>query len=80
MIIVNEVGDTDRIHDKYCDKGFNEAGLLFCSGLGEEFHFNRTTLRFVHYFPFGHIEGPNSFFGKEGEATPYMEIGTCTPI
>jgi hypothetical protein len=80
VMIVNEVGDPDRTNDKYCDKDFNQGGILFCSGAGDDFHFSRTTLRFVHYFPYGYIEGPNSFFGKEGESTPYLEIGTCKEV
>jgi hypothetical protein len=65
----------------FCDKDFNEQGFLFCQGLGENFNFNRKSLRFVHWFPFGYIDPPGaSFWGKEGEATPFMEIGTCSAI
>jgi len=65
----------------FCDKDFNESGFLFCKGLGENLNFNRQTLRFVHWFPHGYIDPPSSsFWGKEGEATPFMEIGTCAAI
>jgi hypothetical protein len=82
VVAVYEVGKVDAANaTAFCDKDYNEAGFLFCSGLGEDLNFNRQTLRFVHWFPYGYIDPPeSSFWGKEGEATPFMEIGTCTAI
>jgi hypothetical protein len=65
----------------FCDKDFNSVGTLFCEGLGDTFHLNRQSLRFIRYFPFGYIETyKDSFFGPEGSATPFMEIGKCEQI
>jgi hypothetical protein len=76
---VYEVGATDSF-PLFCKDDFNGAGYLFCSGIGDEFRFNRGTLRFVHSFNFGCIDPPDSFWGKEGEATPFIEIGKCSPV
>jgi hypothetical protein len=82
VMAVYEFGKVDQASaTAFCDKDFNEKGFLFCQGLGEEFNFNRQTLRFVHWFPHGFIEPPDfTIWGKEGEATPFMEIGTCSAI
>jgi len=81
-LAVYEVGKVNAANaTAFCDKGYNDKGYLFCTGLGEELNFNRDTMRFVHWFPFGYIDPPeSSFWGKEGEATPFMEIGKCTAI
>jgi len=82
VIAVYEVGKVDAANFKaFCEKDYNEKGFLFCSGFGEDFNFNRQTLRFVHWFPYGYIDPPGfDLWGKEGDATPFMEIGTCTAI
>jgi hypothetical protein len=65
----------------FCGGDFNAEGYLFCSGLGEDFNFNRQTLRFIHAFPHGYIEpSKSSFWGPEGSVTPLLEIGSCTAI
>ena len=71
VVAVYEVGKVDAANaTAFCDKDHNEAGFLFCSGLGEDLNFNRQTLRFVHWFSYGYIDPPgSSFWGKEGEAT-----------
>jgi len=80
VMAVYEFGRVDAADfTALCDKDFNEKGFLFCQGLGEDFNFNRQTQRFVHWFPYGYIEPAGfSFWGKEGEATPFIEIGTCS--
>ena len=82
VMAVYEVGKTDPYEVVgFCDKDFNDQGYLFCQGAGENFNFNRQTLRFLHSFPFGYIEPPkNSFWGPEGAATPFLEIGTCSAL
>jgi hypothetical protein len=80
VLEVSEVGNEKSI-PMYCKADFNQGGYLFCSGLGENFNFNRETLRFLHYFPFGYVDPPTgSFWGDEGEATPFIEIGKCSAI
>jgi hypothetical protein len=74
------VGDQDWT-PMYCKDSFNSDGYLFWEGLGDDFKFNRKTLRFVHSFPFGYIDPPaGSFWGPEGAATPFIEIGTCSRV
>lgn len=80
VMAVYEIGKTDQADaTAFCDKDFNDQGFLFCQGLGEDFNFNRQTLRFLHSFPYGYIEPPkSSFWGPEGSATPFLEIGSCS--
>jgi hypothetical protein len=74
---VYEFGGDQVVPLAFCPKTFNDIGSLFCEALGEEFKFNRKTLRFLHSLPFGYIDPPNGFF--EG-ATPFLEIGTCSRV
>ncbi len=80
VLVVVEVGDGDWSDSRFCKVGFDAAGELHCSGWGDEFYFNRDTGRFLHVFPHGYIEGANNpYFGAEGEAPPFLEIGRCAP-
>lgn len=82
VLAVYEIGNSDPFDaTAFCDKDFNDEGFLFCQGLGDDFKFNRQTLRFLRSFPFGYIDPPkNSFWGPEGSATPFLEIGTCSAL
>jgi hypothetical protein len=64
VVAVYEVGKVDVANaTAFCDKDYNEAGFLFCSGLGEDLNFNRQSLRFVHWFPYGYIDPQGQAFG-----------------
>lgn len=79
VFAVYEVGQSD-FGPLFCDEGFNSAGYLRCSGLGDTFLFNRKTLRFEHWLPYGYVDPPGSFWSPEGSTTPFIEIDTCAPI
>lgn len=76
VLAVYEVGHHNTM-PFFCDQDFNKAGYIRCDGFGETFMFNRKTHRFEHWFTFGYIDPPGSFWGPEGTATPFIEIGTC---
>ena len=57
---------------------FNDSGSLFCNNIYDVV-FNKKNMRYQLYYPFGYINGglDNS---KEGEDSPAIEIGKCSPI
>ncbi|MDM7950090.1 hypothetical protein [Hydrogenophaga sp.] len=65
-----------------CPEGFSEIGFLFCENLGE-FKFNRKSGRYLRSYTMGYF---NDMPGKagplraEGDDTPAIEIGKCSPI
>jgi len=68
---------------KYGAFEFGKAGPAYCRHdflykdtwvCGEGFYFNRTTLRFLHFFAGGYVHGLNN------SDTPSIEIGTCTVL
>jgi hypothetical protein len=66
-----------------CDSDFNESGFLFCDGLFYDFLMNKYSLRYRIIHKVGYVEGKKFWekFGlKEGDRTPYMEIGKCSTI
>jgi len=76
---VNVIGDDFPFSG--CKEDFNDDGNLFCEGLSD-FRFNKYNLRFLKIYPIGYW---NEFRGvmknyKEGNNTPYMEIGKCSPL
>lgn len=70
--VVVKIGDSRPIG--YCEDGFGDNGILSCEGI-HEFVVNSRTLRFEHRFDLGYAISP----GEDGDVTPYMEIGTCSP-
>ncbi len=60
-----------------CSKDFNEAGYLHCESLIRVV-FNRKNLRFQSYYSIGYVN--KGVIGNEGEDTPYITIGQCSPI
>ena len=55
--------------------GFNSAGYLFCDVLGGNMRINKNTLRYIETYEIGFING------KDNDSdTPYIEIGTCSPL
>jgi hypothetical protein len=70
-----EVGDARPAAT--CEKDFNEAGNLFCSGVFD-LRFNRRQLRFLYAYPIGYwSDGAGA---REGENTPAMAIGRCREL
>ena len=65
-----------------CKDGFDEAGLLFCKGTGYDFRFNRNNGRYLAAYLLGYfnvLSGTNDKADATSE-TPFIEIGTCSPI
>lgn len=69
--IVTRVGE--RMPNSFCANDF-AGSLLTCSSM-TTFKFSKKTLRFSATYDFGFVE-PSS----EGDDTPSMTIGKCSPI
>ena len=80
VLVVVEPGDSDWSNARFCKSGFDAGGTLHCEGWGDDFYFNRDNGRFLHAFAHGYVEGPDNPFGAEGEAPPFIELGTCTVL
>jgi len=75
---IKEVGS--EISTSWCDEDFNESGNLFCRGFGE-YRFNKDHLRFLYIYPIGYWDDDNkSDLFKEGDNTPALGIGKCSPF
>lgn len=60
---------------------FNEYGFTRCQGLGEIFSFNDSSLRYMDIYTIGYVTSLKSGDAKDVSSdTPYIEIGTCSPI
>ncbi|MDM7941609.1 MAG: hypothetical protein QUV35_03175 [Hydrogenophaga sp.] len=65
-----------------CPEDFSNQGRIYCRGIGE-FKFNKENGRFLRTYTLGYYNdtpGKVDFFGAEGENTPAVEIGKCSPI
>ena len=75
---VKKLGDSFVV--AYCKYDFSEYGALACESI-YEFRMNNKNLRFIRVYPLGYwtdnVKGNPS---KEGEDTPYIEIGKCSPL
>jgi hypothetical protein len=67
-----------------CKDDFNDFGMIYCTGLFEQLHFNRKTMRYLRTHTSGYWNEdslrkifPNS---REGGDNPGIEIGTCTRL
>ena len=78
--IIKEIGHS--VPSAFCDDEFTEIGSLRCSGL-VEFRMNKKNLRFLVAYLFGYwtdsIPGDKSPL-VEGENTPSVDIGKCSPL
>jgi len=78
---VKKIGQTLPTYT--CLEDFSKQGQIYCRGFGE-FKFNRENGRFLRTYTLGYYNDtpgkPDSFFGAEGENTPAVEIGKCSPI
>ena len=73
-----EVGDSRP--GAVCDKDFNEAGNLFCTGVFD-LRFNKRQLKFLYVYPIGYWSDDNSTgISREGANTPALAIGKCKPV
>lgn len=73
-----EVGDSRPAAT--CERDFNEAGNLFCSGVFD-LRFNKRQLRFLYVYPIGYWSDDSSNPAyREGENTPALAIGKCKAL
>lgn len=60
-----------------CKGEIDEYGYLICNGM-EQITFNKKSLRFIKIYKVGYVN--KGIVGNEGEDTPSMDIGTCSPL
>jgi hypothetical protein len=58
---------------------FNEQGFMDCKNREDQVLFNRNTLRFQVVRPYGYVVA-DAAIDKQHRATPFYEIGTCSPL
>lgn len=79
--VVKKIGSI--MPNYFCKEEINDAGYLRCAG-GGEFIFNRKNLRFMSTYAVGYVNDrlgkKNPFLGDEGDNTPSISIGQCTPF
>ena len=64
-----------------CKDGLTVGTFLSCNFLGSRFSFNSKTMRYMLSYEIGYINptpGVNDM--KEGDDTPFIEIGRCSPL
>ena len=73
-----EVGDSRPAAT--CERDFNEAGNLFCSGVFD-LRVNKRQLRFLYVYPIGYWsdDSGNPAY-REGDNTPALAIGKCRAL
>ena len=66
----------------FCKANFTEAGALRCEGDLQEFNMNKKNLRFLSFYRAGYwTDGTGrTVLGMEGDNTPAIEIGKCSPL
>jgi hypothetical protein len=80
-----EVRETGaRIASAYCEQDFSALDLLRCHGVGNDFMFNRMSMRFLKTYVSGYwneeslqVLNPKRL---EGNDAPGMAIGRCTAL
>lgn len=79
--LVKEIGQSFPSYS--CAEGFSKQGQIYCRGFGE-FKFNRENSRYLRTYTFGYYNDTpgktDPLFGAEGDNTPVVEIGKCSPI
>lgn len=77
--VVRNVGDKGISF--WCEKDFNETGYLFCRNAFGVFRFNKQNLRFMSTYMVGYVtDGIQNSGSREGENTPIIRGGVCSPI
>ena len=62
-----------------CSKEIGGLGWLACSGIGK-FSFHEKALRFMRIYHFGYTHRGTLENPDNNSDTPFIEIGTCTPL
>jgi hypothetical protein len=74
------IGKPKGLPGGFCEKDFNDMGLLFCTTLGGEVKFNRVNGRFVRTYVFAYytvgLPGPLNET-DENTGSLWIEIGKC---
>ncbi|HFD31884.1 MAG TPA: hypothetical protein ENJ28_04110 [Gammaproteobacteria bacterium] len=74
-------GETESASE--CWAGFNKTGFIYCNKneIGKDFTMNIETLRFQYINTVGYVVNMNIIKqGREGNFTPFMQIGKCSKI
>lgn len=75
--------EVKKFAEKYtiaeCMRDFTEKGFLDCDGPIGTFKFNRENGRFLRINPWGYL-GVSPFSTNEGDNSPFIEIGKCSPF
>jgi hypothetical protein len=61
-----------------CEKQFTEYGYLNCNSGFTDIQFNKKNLRYIKIYRVGYVNV--GIIGKDGEDTPNIEIGKCSPV
>ncbi|MFC5696512.1 hypothetical protein ACFPU0_13200 [Pseudomonas sp. GCM10022186] len=79
--VITEVGDDNPFN--FCEDDFYENGQLYC----DDFYYvmvNRVNGRFLLIYPRGYwsdnLNAKEGEIGRQGDNTPYMLAGKCSPI
>ena len=68
----------------WCKDDYSNSGQLTCTGIFQNYYINRKSLRFIHtyYAGYWNEESASKFSPNrvEGNDTPMVAAGTCTPI
>lgn len=76
---VTKFGSNDPVG--ICKGGLTAETFLSCNFLGNRFSFNSKTMRYMLSYDVGYVNptpGVNDM--KEGDDTPFMEIGRCSRL
>lgn len=66
--------------EAYCDNEIDFFGDLKCKAYEYELHFNIISNRFIGYQLTGYHDVTKNGYIKDGDVSPYMEIGICSKI
>jgi hypothetical protein len=78
--VVKEVGSSSPKF--WCKDDFNQAGYLYCTGLGD-FRFNHRNGRYISTYMIGYVTDrleQDTVGDQEGENTPALTAGKCSPL
>jgi len=71
----------------WCKNGFSESGELQCKGPVSFFKMSKKTLRYIMFYTAGYWneprkawDGNNTITMEEGDNTPNVQIGKCSPM
>jgi len=79
---VAELGKNNDAPISECGVQPNEAGVLVCTSIGNEFRINTKNQRFIHVYWLGYwtYDPDNWILRNEAADTPSMTIGKCSTI